>query len=118
MMQQVTYRKQVQTLLYFQDKIHRRIRLYAEFGHKACKFIVPDVEVGMPLYDAPWIRSKLVKMLQKDGFLANVDETFHIVVKWPIEILGPPNCSNSNKKKKKKKSRGRSDRKIEIKLHN
>lgn len=119
MMQQVTYQKQVQTLLHFQEKIHRRIKLYAEFGHKECRFCVPDVEVGMPLYDAPWIRSKLVKMLRKDGFLASLDETFHIVVQWPIEILGPPTKTpkESKKKKKKYKDKDRSDRKIEIKLN-
>jgi len=87
-LQQVeTKQRQVDTLLFFQERAHRKVRAHNDFGNKRCLYEIPAYEVGLPLFDAVWVRNRLVKILKNDGFaVESVGET-GIVIDWSVELL-------------------------------
>lgn len=87
-LQQVeTKQRQVDALLFFQERAHRKVRAHNDFGNKRCLYEIPAYEVGLPLFDAVWVRNRLVKILKNDGFaVESVGET-GIVIDWSVELL-------------------------------
>ena len=119
LMQESTKRKQVETLLHFQEHVHRRVKTYANFGRKGCSYEVPMIQPGYPLYDPWWIRDELLKMLLRDGFKASVNEGLKLEIDWSIETLGPPSKSevsgeakSERKKRRAKRRQKRSEKKM------
>ncbi len=87
-LQQVeTKQRQVDALLFFQERSHRKVRAHNDFGNKRCIYEVPAYEVGLPLYDAVWVRDRLTKILVNDGFAAESVGNTGIVIDWSVEKL-------------------------------
>tara|TARA_B100000902_G_scaffold395360_1_gene453772 strand:- start:4345 stop:4731 length:387 start_codon:yes stop_codon:yes gene_type:complete len=95
--------RQVDALLHFQEKAHRKVRAHNDFGNKRCIYEVPSYEVGLPLYDALWVRNRLVRILKHDGFAVEPVGTTGLVIDWSEEFLREQK-ENLRKEREKKRS--------------
>lgn len=85
--QENTKQRQVDTLLFFQEKVHRKVRAHNGFGNKRCLYEVPMYEIGLPLFDAFWVRNRLLKVLREDGFAVETVGEVGLVIDWSVEKL-------------------------------
>ena len=85
--QENTKQRQVDTLLFFQEKVHRKVRAHNDFGNKRCLYEVPMYEIGLPLFDAFWVRNRLLKVLREDGFAVETVGEVGLVIDWSVEKL-------------------------------
>ena len=59
-------------------------------------------EVGLPLYDAFWVRKKIGKLLQQDGFFVEVVNENTMMIYWDIDKLKEQEEINIAEKKIKR----------------
>ena len=97
--QERTKQRQTDTLLFFQERAHKKVRAHNEFGRKSMVFQIPMYEVGLPLYDAFWVRKKISKLLQHDGFFVELINENTIMVCWDIDKLKEQEEINTTEKK-------------------
>tara|TARA_B100001996_G_scaffold335367_1_gene286042 strand:+ start:2935 stop:3354 length:420 start_codon:yes stop_codon:yes gene_type:complete len=97
--QERTKQRQTDTLLFFQERAHKKVRAHNEFGRKSMVFQIPMYEVGLPLYDAFWVRKKISKLLQHDGFFVEPMNENTIMVCWDIDKLKEQEEINITEKK-------------------
>lgn len=101
--QERTKQRQIDTLLFFQERAHKKVRAHNEFGRKNMLFEIPMYEVGLPLYDAFWVKKKISKLLQQDGFFVEtMGESTTILVCWDIDKLKEQEEINNEQKKLKR----------------
>ena len=114
-LQQVeTKQRQVDALLFFQERAHRKVRAHNDFGNKRCIYEIPAYEVGLPLYDAHWVRNKLTKILKRDGFAAESVGTVGIVIDWTVEMLTEQrDALRREKKERRAAAKARKNKKIQ-----
>tara|TARA_X000001036_G_scaffold354289_3_gene335839 strand:- start:2076 stop:2471 length:396 start_codon:yes stop_codon:yes gene_type:complete len=104
--------RQVDTLLFFQEKVHRRVRTHNDFGNKQCIYEIPMYEIGLPLYDAYWVRNRLLKVLREDGFAVETLGDAGLVLDWTVEKLKEQ--KNNLKKEKTQKRAAVKQRKKKV----
>lgn len=100
--QERTKQRQTDTLLFFQERAHKKVRAHNEFGRKNMVFQIPMYEVGLPLYDAFWVRKKIGKLLQQDGFFVEPMNENTIMIYWDIDKLKEQEEINITEKKIKR----------------
>tara|TARA_B100000902_G_scaffold90916_1_gene94527 strand:+ start:3635 stop:4054 length:420 start_codon:yes stop_codon:yes gene_type:complete len=100
--QERTKQRQIDTLLFFQERAHKKVRAHNEFGRKKMLFEIPMYEVGLPLYDAFWVKKKISKLLQQDGFFVESMSESIILVCWDIDKLREQEEINNEQKKLKR----------------
>ncbi len=100
--QERTKQRQIDTLLFFQERAHKKVRAHNEFGRKKMLFEIPMYEVGLPLYDAFWVKKKISKLLQQDGFFIESMSESTILVCWDIDKLREQEQINNEQKKLKR----------------
>jgi len=100
--QERTKQRQIDTLLFFQERAHKKVRAHNEFGRKKMLFEIPMYEVGLPLYDAFWVKKKISKLLQQDGFFIESMSESTILVCWDIDKLREQEEINNEQKKLKR----------------
>tara|TARA_B100000427_G_C15503602_1_gene592992 strand:- start:1566 stop:1985 length:420 start_codon:yes stop_codon:yes gene_type:complete len=100
--QERTKQRQIDTLLFFQERAHKKVRAHNEFGRKKMIFEIPMYEVGLPLYDAFWVKKKISKLLQQDGFFVESMSESTILVCWDIDKLREQEEINNEQKKLKR----------------
>tara|TARA_B100001094_G_scaffold295890_1_gene317605 strand:+ start:6409 stop:6828 length:420 start_codon:yes stop_codon:yes gene_type:complete len=100
--QERTKQRQIDTLLFFQERAHKKVRAHNEFGRKNMLFEIPMYEVGLPLYDAFWVKKKISKLLQQDGFFVESMSESTILVCWDIDKLKEQEEINNEQKKLKR----------------
>tara|TARA_B100000073_G_scaffold317560_1_gene295006 strand:- start:885 stop:1304 length:420 start_codon:yes stop_codon:yes gene_type:complete len=100
--QERTKQRQIDTLLFFQERAHKKVRAHNEFGRKKMLFEIPMYEVGLPLYDAFWVKKKISKLLQQDGFFVESMSESTILVCWDIDKLREQEEINNEQKKLKR----------------
>lgn len=100
---------QVDTLIYFREKAHKKIRSHNEFGRKRIPFEIPLYEMGLPLYDAYWVRDRIIRILRKDGFFVEGDSPTTMTIYWSTDKLEEQRriANDTHKKKKKKRAERR-----------
>ena len=99
---------QVDTLLYFRDRAHKKVRSHNEYGRKRIPFQVPIYEMGLPLYDAMWVRNRMIKILRQDGFYVEGVNPTTLIIDWSAEKLEEQreiDYQNHRAKKKKRKEK-------------
>jgi|TARA_X000001036_G_scaffold287052_1_gene266673 hypothetical protein len=99
---------QVDTLLYFRDRAHKKVRSHNEYGRKRIPFQVPIYEMGLPLYDAMWVRNRMIKILRQDGFYVEGVNPTTLIIDWSAEKLEEQreiDYQNDRAKKKKRKEK-------------
>lgn len=99
---------QVDTLLYFRDRAHKKVRSHNEYGRKRIPFQVPIYEMGLPLYDAMWVRNRMIKILRQDGFYVEGVNPTTLIIDWSTEKLEEQreiDYQNDRAKKKKRKEK-------------
>ena len=99
---------QVDTLLYFRDRAHKKVRSHNEYGRKRIPFQVPIYVMGLPLYDAMWVRNRMIKILRQDGFYVEGVNPTTLIIDWSAEKLEEQreiDYQNDRAKKKKRKEK-------------
>ena len=110
--QEETKQRQVDALLFFQERAHRKVRAHNDFGNKRCIYEIPAYEVGLPLYDAHWVRNRLVKILRNDGFAVESVGTVGIVIDWSVEMLKEQKDKLRREKEEKRSAAKKRGKKI------
>ena len=100
--QERTKDRQTDTLLFFQERAHKKVRAHNEFGRKQIIFEIPMYEVGLPLYDVFWVKRKIMKILQADGFYVESVGDASFIISWEIDKLKHQHEINIEEKKLRK----------------
>tara|TARA_X000001036_G_scaffold381646_1_gene373817 strand:- start:317 stop:715 length:399 start_codon:yes stop_codon:yes gene_type:complete len=111
--QEKNKQRHVDTLIFFQEKVHRKVRNNNDFGNKQCLYEIPLYEIGLPLYDAYWVKERLLKILREDGFKVESVGPTSMVLDWSIDRLKEQSrdlkkerdAKRAEKAEKKKKSK-------------
>jgi len=103
--------RQVDTLLHFQERVHRKVRAHNDFGKRRCGFEIPLYTPGLPLYDAYWVTQRIIKILRRDGFYVEGVLPTTIVIDWSTEKLEQQLHDNTSKKQHEKTKRAEKKKK-------
>tara|TARA_B000000475_G_scaffold235819_1_gene203541 strand:- start:320 stop:550 length:231 start_codon:yes stop_codon:yes gene_type:complete len=64
--------------------------------------------MGLPLYDAMWVRNRMIKILRQDGFYVEGVNPTTLIIDWSTEKLEEQreiDYQNDRAKKKKRKEK-------------
>jgi len=69
------------------DKIHKKIKYYAELKHETCTYIIPALMEGMPLYDLEYIIQEVFKVIDSEGYICAAYSNGQLDISWNEKLV-------------------------------
>jgi hypothetical protein len=69
------------------EKIHKRIKYYAELKHETCTYNIPPLVDDMPLYDLEYIVQEIFKILDSEGYICTAYSNGQLDISWNEKLV-------------------------------